>query len=57
MAKCSNFSEIEGKVSLKRRILPKGLENIVPLIESILYMKGSSKIKTTQFQLLRLLRF
>ena len=30
MAKCSNFSEIEGKVSLKRRILPKGLENVCP---------------------------
>ena len=31
MAKCLNFSEIEGKVLLKRRILPKGLENMVPL--------------------------
>ena len=28
------FSEIEGKVSLKRRILPKGLENMIPLSES-----------------------
>ena len=37
MAKCSNFSEIEGKVSLKRRILPKGLENMVPLSESPTY--------------------
>ena len=31
MAKFSNFSEIDGKVSLKRRILPKGIENMVPL--------------------------
>ena len=30
MAKCSIFSEIEGKFSLKRKILPKGLENMVP---------------------------
>ena len=37
MAKCSNFSEIEGKVSLKRSILPKGLENVVPLSESPTY--------------------
>ena len=37
MAKCSNFSEIEGKVSLKRGILPKGLENMVPLSESPTY--------------------
>ena len=37
MAKCSNFSEIEGKVSLKRRILPKGIENMVPLSESPTY--------------------
>ena len=37
MAKCSNFSEIEGKVSLKRRNLPKGLENMVPLSGSPTY--------------------
>ena len=37
MEKCSNFSEIEGKVSLKRRILPKGHENMVPLGESSIY--------------------
>ena len=37
MAKCSNFSEIEGKVSLKRRIFLKGLENMVPLSESPTY--------------------
>ena len=37
MAKFSNISEMEGKVSIKRRILPKGLENMVPLIESPTY--------------------
>ena len=37
MAKCSNFSEIEGKVSLKRRNLPKVLENMVQLSESPTY--------------------
>ena len=33
MAKCSNCSDIEGKVSLKRKTLPKGLENMVRLSE------------------------
>ena len=37
IAKCWIFSEIEGKVSLKRRILPKGLGNMVPLSESPTY--------------------
>ena len=46
MAKCSNFSEIEGKVSLKRRILPKGLENMVPLREVFL-MKFDKEVHGT----------
>ena len=41
MGKCSNFSEIEGKVSSKRRILLKGLENMVPLKQSILDWKSA----------------
>ena len=40
MAKCSNFSEIEGKASLKRGILPKGLGNIVPLNEKVPLIRG-----------------
>ena len=34
MEKCSNFSEIEGKVPLKRSFQLTGNENIVPVSES-----------------------
>ena len=37
MAKCSNFSEIEGKVPLKRSFQLTGNESIVPVIESPTY--------------------
>ena len=37
MAKCSNFSEIEGKVPLKRSFQLTGNENMVPVSESPTY--------------------
>ena len=37
MAKCSNVSEIEGRVSLKRINLPKGLENMIPFSDGPTY--------------------
>ena len=37
MAKCSNFSEIEGKVQLKRSFQLTGNENMVPVSESPTY--------------------
>ena len=37
MAKCSNFSEIEGKVPLKRSFQLMGNENMVPVSESPTY--------------------
>ena len=43
------FSEIEGKVSLRRRILLKGIGNMVPLSESPTYpgshLKGNERQK------------
>ena len=37
MVKCSNFSEIEGKVQLKRSFQLTGNENMVPVTESPTY--------------------
>ena len=37
MAKCSNFSEIEGKVTLKRSFQLTGNKNMVPLSKSPTY--------------------
>ena len=37
MAKCSNFSEIEGKVPLKRSFQLTGNENMVPVIRGPTY--------------------
>ena len=37
MAKCLNFSEIEGKVPLKRSFRLTGNENMVPVSESPTY--------------------
>ena len=37
MAKCSNFSEIKGKVPLMRSFQLTGNENIVPVSESPTY--------------------
>ena len=37
MAKCSYFSEIEGKVSLKRSFQLTGNEKMVPVSESTTY--------------------
>ena len=38
MSKCSNFSEIEGKVPLKRSFQLTGNENMVPVSESPTYL-------------------
>ena len=40
MAKCSNFSEIEGKVPLKRSFQFTGNENMVPVSESPTYPRS-----------------
>ena len=37
MAKCSNFSEIEGKIPLKRCFQLAGNDNMVPVSESPTY--------------------